>query len=341
MNELTTATQPRSGIQMMMDPVGFQQMNEIAKAYAYSTLFPQHLREGPEGTGMANAVLIINMAMRLNEDPLTVAQHIYFVKGKPGFSASYMISKANDFGLFENPIDWDEEGEGDDLKVTAHTVMKATGKRIEYEVTMKMAIDDGWAYHERKNPKGNKKYNTMPKLMLRYRSAVALIRLYCPQVMIGIPPTIEIEDGDAEMRDITPKPKRRARATAAPVIDDTKDDAETVDAAADGAALASQEKADAEAKEAELAAHKKAEQEKADAAKKTQETPHDPETGEVKKNAPDPARFQALFDTIINDLLDADNPADVVDMYQDQIDQMKDAAPDLYKSLMAEIRDAT
>jgi len=50
---------------------------------AMSPLFPEHLRKGSMESALANGVLVINMAMRLREDPLTVAQNIYFVGGKP------------------------------------------------------------------------------------------------------------------------------------------------------------------------------------------------------------------------------------------------------------------
>lgn len=85
-------------------------------------------------------------------------------------------------------------------------------------------------------------------------------------------------------------------------------------------------------------------QQKRDAA---QETPHDPDTGEVKEEeptppsagskAPDPAQFQKLHNTIVNDLMDATDPDDVVDLYAPQIEQMAEHAPDLHRRLMSEV----
>lgn len=223
MNALTTR-QPQLSI---MDPAGFEHMQRVAGVLAASPLFPEHLRK--TGNATANGVLVLNMAQRLNEDPLTVAQNIYFVGGKPGWSASYMISKANQHGVFKNPIDWDITGTDDDLEVVAFAEMAATGRRVEAEASMAMAKAEGWA----KNPK----YKSMPKQMLRYRSAVALIRLYCPEVMVGVPSTIEVED--EQMRDITPSAeateptlrpaKRSAAQKLAELADDNIEDAQTTE----------------------------------------------------------------------------------------------------------------
>ena len=122
-----------------------------------------------------------------------MAQAIYFVSGKPGWSTSYCIAKVNQHGVFKNPIDWEVSGKGDDLSVTAYAEMAGTGKRVKVTCDMAMAKAEGWT--------SNKKYTSMPEQMLRYRSATFLIRLYCPEILVGIPVQAEIE---MEMRDITP-----------------------------------------------------------------------------------------------------------------------------------------
>ncbi|MCV6826030.1 MULTISPECIES: hypothetical protein [Halocynthiibacter] len=188
-NSLTRVQRPSP----LMDPEAFNHIFRVGKLLALSPLFPEHLRKGKPDEAAANGALVMNMAHRLNEDPLTVAQNIYFVGGKPGWSASYMISKANQHQVFENPIAWEYEGEGDDLVVTAYGIMASTGKRVEATASMAMAKAEGWTK--------NTKYESMPKQMLSYRSATSLIRLYCPEVMVGIPSTIEIDGG---MKDVTP-----------------------------------------------------------------------------------------------------------------------------------------
>lgn len=189
------APRPRLSFDLM-DPVAFDHIQRIAGLYAKSPLFPAHLRSGDYSAALANAVLVMNIAERLREDPLTVAQNIYFVGGKPGWSASYMISKANQHGVFKDPIDWEVKSSGEDLSVSAFAVLVGTGKKVSVTIGMDTARKEGWTK--------NSKYQSMPEQMLKYRTATALIRLYCPEVMIGVPPANEVEDENYAMRDITP-----------------------------------------------------------------------------------------------------------------------------------------
>lgn len=345
--------------QMMMSPEGFKHMNAVASAYAYSTLFPEHLRKGPDGTARANAVLVLNMAWRLKEDPLTIAQNIYFVGGKPGWSASYMIMRANMSDVFDGEIDWTVDGQGEGLEVTAFATLKKSGRRVEYKTSMKMAEADGWTK--------NVKYRTMPELMLRYRSATAMIRLYCGQVMYGIGHAVEeLEDG--EMVDVTPKPEGRIRRQEKPkpeIVDaDPIAKEEKTDSAADlearagaAAALARQEiakqSADKRAADLELAQKKAAEQKEMHdiAAKAAIQRAEDGRKdasefeamhkktvdGENEVSKDDLLRLQNIYNQILNDLLDAGSVDDVVDMYGKQIGEMQAKDPALHEKLLLEI----
>lgn len=196
----------------LMNPDTFNHMYRVGAVLASSPLFPDHLRKGDRQQAEANGMLVVNMALRLREDPLTVAQNIYFVGGKPGWNATYMISKANQHGVFADPIDWDISGNKDSLSVTAFAKMKGTGKRVEATADMEMARQEGWTR--------NTKYKSMPEQMLRYRAATMLIRLYCPEVMVGIPAAIEVETSN--IRDVTPQ--QEAVPTA---FDDTLPEAPT------------------------------------------------------------------------------------------------------------------
>ncbi len=73
---------------LLMDPERFNHMQRVGAMLALSPLFPDPLRKGSKETAIANGVLVMNMAARLDEDPLAVAQNIYFVSGKPGWSSS-------------------------------------------------------------------------------------------------------------------------------------------------------------------------------------------------------------------------------------------------------------
>lgn len=214
-----TAERPRLKFDLM-DPAAFDHINRLANVYANSDLFPDHLRKGGQNKAIANAILCMNIAERLREDPLTVAQNIYFVGGKPGWSASYMISKANQHGVFKDPIDFEAKGEGEDLSVTAFGVLTSTKKKVAVTVSMKTAKLEGWTR--------NSKYNSMPETMLTYRAATALIRRYCPEVMVGVPPANEVEDQNYVMRDVTPQDEGRADPrNVTPEIEPPKQEAKT------------------------------------------------------------------------------------------------------------------
>lgn len=308
MNAITTTAPKAANVTALMDPAQFDQMWRVGKMLAMSPLFPEHLRKGPDGTAVANGVLVMNMALRLNEDPLTVAQNIYFVSGKPGWSSSYMISKANQFGVFKDPIDWEVTGEGNDLSVTAFAEMAGTGRRVSAKCDMALARGEGWTK--------NKKYQTMPEQMLRYRSATFLIRLYCPEVMVGVPAMVEVEDG-GEMRDITPIARAEA-ATPKPAA------------------------AEKPAPKAEKPAPKQeAKAPKQDTAPEQTQEPEPEASAQPQDqgdNAPDPAQFQGLYDMIRNDLMACGGDYDgVISLYGAQIEQLEQSAPDLHTNLMAEV----
>lgn len=162
--------------------------NRKAKMLAASVLFPEHLRKGSPEQNIANALTVVSLARELNENPLVLAQHIYLVHGKAAWSSSYLIAKANASGKFSDPIDWEIKGSGESMEVTAFAKVASTGRRVAVSVSMKMAKAEGWS------TKPGNKYASMPELMLRYRSATMLFRLYCPEVMLGMRAVEEIED---------------------------------------------------------------------------------------------------------------------------------------------------
>lgn len=336
MSSHTPAIRPSSAVSVasaptlaLMDPVQFEQMQRVGKMLALSPLFPAHLRTGSEPERIANGVLVMNMAVRLREDPLTVAQNIYFVGGRPGWNTTYMIAKANMHGVFKDPIDWEVTGKGDNLSATAFAVLAGTGKRVQMTADMEMAKAEGWTK--------NAKYKSIPETMLRYRSAAALIRMYCPEVMIGIPAGIEVE---TEMRDVTPS---RAQEVSRSVVADTVDvssaeivDAETgeVDQAEDQAAANS-----AAAQEPEKApAQRRKQTPRTDSTPYTEGGPKAGEQTAMDMGEPDPsiAILADNIDAAISaDLSDGASLADTLDMYSAQLDQIQAGDPARHAEMIA------
>lgn len=165
----------------------FSLMQRQARMFAMSPLIPEALRKGSPEQAMANCYIAMSIADRMGEDRMTVMQNIHIIHGTAGFKSSYMIARANASGKFSEEIDWIEDAtDRNNLSVTAFATLAKTGRRVEMTVDMAMAKAEGWT--------SNKKYTTMPKVMLRYRSAAFLIRLYAPEVMLGHQTADELED---------------------------------------------------------------------------------------------------------------------------------------------------
>lgn len=199
MSEQSTALATRSATDMMSSPASFEHLCRVAGMFAQSPLVPDHLRKGDLKQATANCMICLAMAQEMGENPIVVMQNIHFVNGKFGWSASYMIARANRCGVFKQPIDWRISGHGQDLSVTAYAFLSVTGVEVSMTCSMAMAKAEGWT----KNPK----YSTMPEVMLRYRSAAFLVRMYAPEVMLGYHTADEIRDMDAATPEHRPQVK--------------------------------------------------------------------------------------------------------------------------------------
>lgn len=178
-NKLTTQDQDFS--KALSNTNAYNQAMVVAKNLAKSNFIPQTFK-GNE----ADCLIALIMSEQLKTNPVTLMQEMYIVHGKPAFSAKFITSLANKLGPFTAPIAYEVKGKGDDLEVTAYAPMK-DGPRAEATVSMKMAKAEGWASK-------NKKYQTMPEHMLKFRAATFLARTYCPDVLMGFTSKEEVKD---------------------------------------------------------------------------------------------------------------------------------------------------
>lgn len=170
-----------SPLGFLSNPAAFEHTWRVAKAFSMSQMVPPHFQQKPE-----NCMVALMMAQQLEVNPLLALQNLIVIQGRPGFNAQFAIALANRRGPFAGPITWSSQGQGDALAVTAHATIKSTGEAVSVTVSMEMAKAEGWT----KNPK----YRSIPEQMLRYRSATWLIRLYCPDVLLGFGTSDELED---------------------------------------------------------------------------------------------------------------------------------------------------
>jgi hypothetical protein len=214
-----------------------------ARMLANTTLVPEQYREviikydykgniksqTPNPSGLPNCALALNMATRMNADPIMVMQNLVLVEGKPSWSSQWVIAQINNCGRFE-PLRFDliERGhktvtmeytewennermrrkrdvEIDDVECVAWTVRKGVvvphgvitledAKKAGLpiikgpKVSIEIAVKEGWY------TKTGSKWQTMPELMLHYRSGAFFGRLYAPELLMGIPTQEERED---------------------------------------------------------------------------------------------------------------------------------------------------
>jgi hypothetical protein len=175
----------------------FTQLQRAAALYSESGLVPDQFKKN-----VAACFVGLQLAAELKISPFMLFQKLYIVRGKPAIEAQLAIALANRAGVFASPIEYRFDGEGQSRKCTAFAILAATKKRVEATVSWETVEAEGWANRE------GTKWRTMPDLMFRYRSAMWLIRTYCPEVILGLHSRDEIEDAI----DITPHPAQAAAA---------------------------------------------------------------------------------------------------------------------------------
>lgn len=185
-SQAIATTEPAAPVNLSPEAQHFSLMQRKAGLFAASPLIPDALRAGGPQQALANCYIGLTMAEAMGENPLTVLQNIHIVKGKAGFSAQFMIARANASGVFKGRINWRMKGQGETLSAEAYATLAETGEEVSFTVDMTMANAEGWT--------SNPKYKSVPHLMLRYRSATFLVRLYAPDVMFGYQTAEEVED---------------------------------------------------------------------------------------------------------------------------------------------------
>lgn len=163
----------------------FENAQRIAKALASSALVPKEY-QGQQG--LANTLVAMEIAGRMGLSPLQVMQNLHIIHGRPSWSSQFIIAMINGCGRF-TPLDYNVSGEGESLSCFAYATEIATGKELRGPVvTMSMAKREGWA------TKSGSKWQTMPDLMIRYRSAAFWGRLYVPEFLVGMKTQEEVVD---------------------------------------------------------------------------------------------------------------------------------------------------
>ena len=139
----------------------------------------------------ADCLIAVDFASRVGVPPLTVMQNMNVVKGKPSWSGQFCMALIHAHPAFTNARLVYTGTKGTDNRGAYVTALRTSdGSRVDgTEVTMAMAKAEGWT--------NNPKWRNMPEQMLGYRAAAFFARLHCPEALLGLQTSEEIEDVDA------------------------------------------------------------------------------------------------------------------------------------------------
>ena len=224
----------------------FETFQRMAKPLSESNFVPAAYKGN-----LGDCVIAVEIACRLNILPLTVMQNLCVVKGKPTWSAKFLIGCANTCGRYST-LDYRFTIDGKVGEVSYKTWVKREGKNTEVlkpferpdldnvvcvayaieiatgielvspPVSIRMAVGEGWY------SKDGSKWPTMPELMLRYRAASYWVSTFAPEMSMGFRTTEEAQDiVDVDYEEINdtalPAPtKPKPRPTTA-AMEDAKD----------------------------------------------------------------------------------------------------------------------
>jgi len=205
---------------ILIEERGFSVMQRKANALANSTMVPIEYQRYPtkkSGNGVqrlpeninaiANCMIALEMAERLNTGVLEIMQNLHVVYGRPGFSSLYLIARVNASNVIKGRLKYEmrvpdqpqditytvtewQGGRSSQVQKQCRLINKQcravgicadTGERLEGSwVSMEMAVQEGW-YH-----KSGSKWQTMPDQMLMYRSAAFWSRVHAPDATLGL-----------------------------------------------------------------------------------------------------------------------------------------------------------
>ena len=228
MKGLTTVehgTQDMSTGAMVFDFSRIEKMNELAVMMATSKVaVPQHFRNSP-----GDCLAVVMQSVQWGMNPFAVAQKTFAIKGVLGYEAQLVNAVVTArapivgrfhyewFGPWEKVLGKFREGE------SKNKIDEDTGEKVKYRVpAWTMADEAGIGIRVSATFKGESEPRVLelmliqartrnstlwaddPKQQLAYLAVKRWARLYCPDVILGVYTTDELEPIPAEPKDITP-----------------------------------------------------------------------------------------------------------------------------------------
>jgi len=160
----------------------FELEQRKAKAMIQSNILPQNFRN------IGDVIVLNEMSRNLQIPVILLAQQLYIVHGKVGFSGQFaiaLLNKAVELGKLDK---WNYETKSKAVRVVGYKgENKIEGTWIDEELVKR----NGWD-----KPKGNmvSMWVTNFDLMAHYRAATWFLRMHFPEMLMGMHTADEIED---------------------------------------------------------------------------------------------------------------------------------------------------
>ena len=209
-------------VSIFEDPGRFGAQMKVAEMLSRTAFVPKAFQGKPE-----DCLVALDMAGRLELNPLAVFPDIYVIDGRSSFSSKFLIALVNRSGRFSRiQFDCGTDGTTEvtygaweygsktpkktrvvvpNVYAVASFSDLSTGERYESpRVDMAFADRNGWV------EKPGSKWQTMPEIMTRYRAASILIKSVCPEIVMGLEFADDLLDAreDVPARQVVLEPKR-------------------------------------------------------------------------------------------------------------------------------------
>ena len=208
-------------VSIFEDPGRFGAQMKVAEMLSRTAFVPKAFQGKPE-----DCLVALDMAGRLELNPLAVFPDIYVIDGRSSFSSKFLIALVNRSGRFSRiQFDCGTDGTAEvtygaweygsktpkktrvvvpNVYAVASFSDLTTGERYESpRVDMAFADRNGWV------EKPGSKWQTMPEIMTRYRAASILIKSVCPEIVMGLEFADDLLDAreDVPARQVVREPK--------------------------------------------------------------------------------------------------------------------------------------
>jgi hypothetical protein len=167
---VTLATGTASLVPQTMD-----QAVRLAEIMSRGKLIPEHIRNP------ADALMVIEQAMRWNMSPFAVAQATSSIHGKLMFEGKLVAAALHSSGALATRLAYDYEGAGDNRTVKVSATL--AGETAPRELTIR--------YGDVKT--SNEWWKKQPDQQLAYSGARNWARRFAPEVMLGVYSPEEME----------------------------------------------------------------------------------------------------------------------------------------------------